>query len=60
MPAYTPIEGRLWANIDKRGPTECWLWTGYLNAAGYELAAKYGVSKSVISVVRTGKRWRHV
>lgn len=26
---------RFWARVDKRGPDECWLWTGPLNRSGY-------------------------
>jgi hypothetical protein len=26
---------RYWAKVDKRGPNECWLWTGALNEHGY-------------------------
>ena len=25
---YAPAEERFWANIDKGGPNDCWLWTG--------------------------------
>lgn len=28
-------EERFWAKVDRRGPRECWLWTGALNEAGY-------------------------
>lgn len=24
-----------WAKVDRRGPSECWLWTGFLNNRGY-------------------------
>jgi len=30
-----PLEDRLWAKIDRRGPDECWLWTGARSAGGY-------------------------
>jgi hypothetical protein len=26
---------RFWSKVDKRGPAECWLWTGAVNADGY-------------------------
>lgn len=26
---------RFWARVDKRGPDECWPWTGTFNHAGY-------------------------
>lgn len=32
-PANTPAV--LWSKVDKRGPEECWPWTGYRNAQGY-------------------------
>lgn len=28
-------EQRFWANVERDGPTECWIWTGGRNAAGY-------------------------
>ncbi len=28
-------EQRFWANVDRRGPDECWPWTGRVNADGY-------------------------
>lgn len=28
LDAVTGQEGRFWANVDRRGPGECWLWTG--------------------------------
>lgn len=33
--ATTPIEDRFWPRVDKRGPDECWLWLGSVNAKGY-------------------------
>jgi len=26
---------RFWSKVDKRGPTECWPWTGYVDSDGY-------------------------
>lgn len=26
---------RFWSKVDKRGPDECWLWTGSVNKDGY-------------------------
>lgn len=30
---------RFWAKVDKRGPDECWPWTGYLHGQGYGVIA---------------------
>jgi hypothetical protein len=30
-------ERRFWAQVDKRGPDECWPWTGYVAPHGYGL-----------------------
>lgn len=29
------LEVRFWANVDKRGNSECWLWTGLRSTRGY-------------------------
>lgn len=29
------VASRFWAKVDKRGPDECWLWTGAANMDGY-------------------------
>lgn len=29
------VQGRFWANVDKRGPDDCWEWQGYGNGKGY-------------------------
>ena len=29
------VEERFWANVDKRGPDECWEWKGNLQEKGY-------------------------
>lgn len=30
-----PIEVRFWERVDKRGPSECWLWIGATDTKGY-------------------------
>jgi hypothetical protein len=30
-----PWQDRLWAKIERRGPDDCWFWTGSLDANGY-------------------------
>lgn len=34
-PKPRPIEERFWSKVDKRGPDECWPWTGCLSSNGY-------------------------
>lgn len=34
-PKVTPPEVRFWRHVDKRGPLECWPWTGSVNRKGY-------------------------
>lgn len=33
--ARRPLADRFWEKVDKRGPDECWLWTGSRNRDGY-------------------------
>ena len=30
-----PVTERFWRQVDKRGPDDCWLWTGNLTYGGY-------------------------
>ena len=29
------VECAAWLHVEKRGPDECWLWTGFVDATGY-------------------------
>lgn len=33
--ALIPVEDRLWARVEKRGPDDCWEWSGHRNVKGY-------------------------
>jgi hypothetical protein len=37
MAQSTPWQDRFWRFVDRRLPTECWLWKGYRTAKGYGL-----------------------
>src|SRR6185295_8724912 len=30
-----PLADRFWERVDRRGPDECWLWTGTQKSSGY-------------------------
>lgn len=34
-PKPRPVDERFWSHVDRRGPDECWLWTGYVQPNGY-------------------------
>lgn len=38
---------RFWAKVDRRGPDDCWLWTGNLHPAGYGMFWVTEFGKSV-------------
>jgi hypothetical protein len=35
MELSQPLIQRFWAKVDKRGPNDCWLWTGARQVTGY-------------------------
>lgn len=35
MPRGRTLADRFWAKVDKRGPDDCWMWTGSLHEDGY-------------------------
>lgn len=39
---WLSVEERFWKWTDKRGPDECWLWTGALMSTGYGLLGRNG------------------
>lgn len=46
---HAPIEERFWAMVDKRGPDECWNWTGATMSRGY---GKIGSGSQLIGAHR--------
>lgn len=47
---YADEETRFWANVDKRGPDDCWHWTGLIDDGGYGRI-------SVSNMSRLAHRW---
>lgn len=37
-----PLVERFWERVDRRGPNECWPWTGCVNEHGYGLIGRGG------------------
>lgn len=37
-----PVDARFWRRVDRRGPDECWEWTGTKNADGYGQMYAFG------------------
>lgn len=46
---YRPVMERFWEKVDKRGPNECWLWTGTHHGGGYGL---FGINKRMVRTHR--------
>lgn len=51
----TAVQDRFWSKVDKRGPDECWLWTGSLNTPGYAALGVEG--KTYNSAHRLAYEW---
>lgn len=45
------LEKRLWSRIDKRGPDDCWDWTGAHTPAGYGVISRNGSATTATRVV---------
>lgn len=45
------VESRFWANVDKRGTDECWLWKGYASVEGYGRMRVGGGERSMVTHV---------
>lgn len=41
-PKPRPVIERLWTRVEKRGPDDCWLWTGATNASPNGRGGPYG------------------
>lgn len=42
LPNNAPVELQFWSKVDRRGPDECWPWTGSRGAKGYGKATFQG------------------
>ena len=45
MPERMSLEDRFWSRVDKKGPDDCWEWTGYIGDWGYG-TMQYGYNSS--------------
>ena len=42
LPKMSFDPNRFWSRVDRRGPNECWVWTGYIHPAGYGALSFHG------------------
>lgn len=47
------IQSRYWAKVDRRGPTDCWLWQASRSAKGYGMFGVGGKVRTVTHVALT-------
>lgn len=49
--------GRFWGYVDKRGPDDCWLWTGYKSPKGYGYFSRLGKNHRAhrVAVILAGR-----
>lgn len=48
----TPMTERFWAKVEKRGPEECWQWTGATNSHGYGQVSTGGKNGRLVRASR--------
>ncbi len=54
MTQFQPLADRLWSKIDRKGPDDCWPWTGARAEAGYGQIKKpggHGAHRAVYEIV---------
>src|SRR3954468_6224334 len=54
-----PLEQRFWAKVDRRGPEECWLWTGGKDSKGCGSIGAGGKSGRILSAHRVADELAH-
>lgn len=55
-----PLEERFWSKVDKRGPDDCWLWTGALNGSmGYGTIQRGGRGEGQVRAHRLSWELAH-
>lgn len=50
--AQLPFEQRLWRHIERRGPDECWPWTGSTKIGGYGTLSRGGAAGKFVRAHR--------